>query len=93
MKFDSKSKAMVVALVVLACIFSLLIWAYVSFMNGGSSMGVLPVSIIVLVTIFMIPYVKRRFTDIRGGYPTEDELSKKVLTKATSRHLLSHFIG
>ncbi len=46
---------------------------------------VLPIGIIVIIGLFMIPFVKRRWFDVRKGFPSEDERSKKVMTNASSK--------
>ncbi len=71
----------VAALVILASL--LLIVALLS--EGRIMQSVLPIGIIVIIVLFMIPFVKRRWFDVKKGFPFEDERSKKVMTNASSK--------
>ena len=53
--------------------------------EGENMQLVLPIGIVVIIVLFMIPFVKRRLFDVKKGFPFEDERSKKVMTNASSK--------
>ena len=53
--------------------------------EGENMQLVLPIGIVVIIVLFMIPFVKRRWFDVKKGFPFEDERSKKVMTNASSK--------
>ena len=50
--------------------------------EGDTSELILPAVVGVMVLLFMIPFIKRRYFDVKAGFPFEDERSKKVLNRA-----------
>lgn len=55
-----------------------------SFRNGDTVGGILGVGIAVTILAFAVKVYHRGYEDIKGGYPLQDERSKKVLQKASS---------
>ena len=53
--------------------------------KGKASEIILPGGILVIIVIFMIPFVKRRYFDVKDGYPYEDERTKRVMTNAAAK--------
>ena len=53
--------------------------------EGENMQLVLPIGIVVIIVLFMILFVKRRWFDVKKGFPFEDERSKKVMTNASSK--------
>jgi len=49
--------------------------------NSGT---LIPFLIPVILVVFMIFFIKRRYKDIKEGMPTEDERSKKVIIQASA---------
>ena len=45
---------------------------------------ILPIGIIVIIGLFMIPFVKRKWFDVKKGFPFEDERSKKLMNRAAA---------
>ena len=82
-----KDKARVVlAGIIAAFVILVSMLLIVALLSEGRIMQlVLPIGIIVIIVLFMIPFVKRRWFDVRKGFPSEDERSKKVLTNASSK--------
>jgi len=80
-----KSKVFIGGLFAIFCILALSVWAYTSIQVGGNMGAMLPMGIAVVIMVLMIPFLKRRFIDVKNGYPYEDERSKKILTLATAR--------
>ncbi|OYT27081.1 MAG: hypothetical protein B6U97_02470 [Candidatus Altiarchaeales archaeon ex4484_96] len=46
---------------------------------------ILPGAILIMIIIFMVPFVRKKYIDVKQGYPPEDERSKCILTLASAR--------
>ena len=53
--------------------------------KGEATKMILPGLILVVVVVLMIPFLKRRYFDVKQGYPYADEMSNKMLLNATSK--------
>ena len=47
--------------------------------------GIIPVLIPLIIVIFMVFFIARRYKDIKEGMPLEDERSRKVVTNAAAK--------
>ncbi len=80
-----KIRVLVVVMVTLLLASTLVIYA-VTLVKQGKSVGALfPGIIFMVVLVFMVPFLKRRYFDVKKGYPFEDEMSNKILLNATSK--------
>ncbi len=47
--------------------------------------GVLPILIPLIIVVFMVFFIAKRYKDVKEGMPLEDERSKKVVTNAAAK--------
>ncbi len=47
--------------------------------------GLIPILIPLIVIVFMMFFIDRRYKDVKEGMPMEDERSKKVITQAAAK--------
>ncbi|MFC2162124.1 hypothetical protein ACFLRF_00450 [Candidatus Altiarchaeota archaeon] len=81
-KNNDKARVILAGTVIVMVILTSIIFASTLMSNGKTISSILPMMILAIVMIFMIPFVKRRYFDVKAGYPYEDERSKKIMTKA-----------
>ena len=84
-KTKDKTRVVLARIVAALVILASLLLAATLLAKGNIIDIVLPIGIIVIIGLFMIPFVKRRWFDVRKGFPSEDERSKKVMTNASSK--------
>ena len=87
MKDKAKDKTRVVFAGIIAALVILgsLLLMVALLAEGENIQLVLPAGIVVIIVLFMVPFVKRRWFDVKRGFPSEDERSKKVMTNASSK--------
>ena len=85
-----KIRILGIVIVTLLLASTLVIFA-VTLIKRGKPVGALfPGITLILVLVFMIPFVKRRYFDVKKGFPYEDERSKKIMLHASAKaYLLS----
>ncbi len=81
----NKTRIVLAATITLLVILTSLLWMTTLIAKGKSIDSILPGGIAVLIALFMIPFIKRRYFDVKKGYPHEDERSKKILLHATAK--------
>lgn len=74
-----KTRVVLAGIITVLVILALLIFAGILLDKGEILQLVLPVGIIIIIGLFMIPFVKRRYFDVKKGFPFEDERSKKIM--------------
>jgi hypothetical protein len=85
MKKD-KIRLIIMAILTTTLFTSLAIWAIMSVYLGKANQAtLLPIIITLLIILFMVFFIIRRFKDIKEGQPLEDERSKKIITLAAAR--------
>ena len=52
--------------------------------KGKTMQVILPIGIIVIIGLFMIPFVKRRYFDVKKGFPFEDERTKRIMNRTAA---------
>lgn len=57
--------------------------------GGEASELILPTLVGAMILLFMIPFIKKRYFDVKAGYPIEDERSKKVMNNAAAKSYLA----
>ena len=80
-----KTRVVLAGVIAALVIFGSLLLIVALLDEGENMQLVLPIGIVVIIVLFMVPFVKRRWFDVRKGFPSEDERSKKVMTNASSR--------
>ena len=76
-------KAVSIFTIAALVIITVVLW----FINSDSrfdSARILPFAVLAIVLIFALFFGFKRFASAKRGEPTEDELSKKIVTKASS---------
>lgn len=76
-----KTRVVLAGTITALVILGLLLFAIT---KGKTSEIILPGSILVIIVIFMIPFVKRRYFDVKKGFPFEDERSKKIMNRTAA---------
>jgi len=85
MKKD-KTRLMLMAAITLTVSATTVIYGYMIFLRNEINLGsLIAISILLIVIVFMIFFVMRRYKDIKQGMPLEDERSNKVVTKAAAQ--------
>ncbi len=80
-----KNRVIIAAVVTLLVILTALIFSGNLLRNGKFPDILLPTGILIILMLFIVPFVKRRYFDVKQGYPYEDERSKKILMKASTQ--------
>lgn len=80
-----KMRVFLAAIMTLLVILTVLFFAGILVIKGKITETILPVGILLLLVVFMIPFVKRRYFDVKQGYPYEDERSRKILMKSSAQ--------
>jgi uncharacterized membrane protein len=80
-----KAKLLVMLVVSLIVISTGILFWFTSFRKGNVPGGILGIIIVIAVVAFAVFLLKRRLIDMKEGYPSEDERSRRVMEKATSR--------
>lgn len=84
-QIKDKMRVTLVGIITVLVILTALLLAFTLLAKGRTIETILPFGIILLVALFMIPFVKQRLLDVRAGYPPEDERSKKILVHASAK--------
>lgn len=84
MKKD-KIRLTAIAIISLFVIVTGALFSYGSFKNGEVMGGILGVIIAIIILAFAISVFIRGNRDMKKGFPLQDERSKRVLEKASSR--------
>jgi peptidoglycan/LPS O-acetylase OafA/YrhL len=82
-------RAILVFIVAALVLFTTGLW-FISSKTNTNSMELLQYGVIIMVVAFAVFVGIKRFGSARRGEPTEDELSKKVLQKASS---MSYYVS
>jgi len=69
---SDKAKPILLSILLLFVVATTLIWGLTSQTKGGSSDVILPGIVLLLLLAFMAPFIKRRYFDVKQGYPFED---------------------
>ena len=82
-----KDKARLIAILIVSFLVILTgtLFSVKTFMKGDMAGGILGVIIAISILAFAIFVFRRGNRDMREGYPLQDERSKRVLEKATSK--------
>ncbi len=81
----NRNKILLAGAITVLVVASLLLFASTLLAKGKIQEIILPGGILLIVVMFMIPFIKRRILDVKKGYPYEDERSKKIITLASAR--------
>lgn len=76
-----KTRVVLAGTITALVILGLLLFAIT---KGKTSEIILPGGILLIIVIFMIPFVKRRYFDVKQGFPFEDERSKKIMNRTAA---------
>ena len=87
-KKTEKARLTLIAIVSIFVIITGTLFAIKSFQNKNFSGGILGIIIALIILIFAIIVYKRGNKDLKGGFPLQDERSKKVMQKAMSMAFL-----
>jgi len=81
-----KARLILMSLVITILFGTILLYGFTVVSKGEMNTGsILPFAITLIITIFMVFFVVRRFRDIKQGMPLEDERSKQVITHAAAK--------
>ncbi|MCK4429483.1 MAG: hypothetical protein KAU95_03845 [Candidatus Aenigmarchaeota archaeon] len=83
-KTKDKTGVALAGIITALIIFALLLYAGEVLTKGEILKLVFPVGIIIIIGLLMIPFVKRRYFDVKKGVPFEDERSKKMMNRAAA---------
>ena len=82
----NKTRLMLMATLTLTLFAGTVAYGYMAVLRNEINLGsLLALSIPLIVIVFMIFFILRRYKDVRRGMPLEDERSKKVITKAAAQ--------
>ena len=81
----NKRRVVLAGIITALVISGLLLFASILLTKGKTSEMILPGGILLIIVIFMIPFVKRRYFDVKKGFPYEDERTKKVMVNAAAK--------
>ncbi|MCK5040136.1 MAG: hypothetical protein KAR87_04170 [Candidatus Aenigmarchaeota archaeon] len=79
-----KTRVVLAGIITAIVILTSLLFAGTLLAKGKTIDMILPIGIIVIIGLFMIPFVKRRFFDVKKGFPFEDERSKKIMNRTAA---------
>lgn len=82
---NEKARLTAIAIVSLFVIVTGTLFSMKSFRNGETAGGILGIIIAVIILIFALIVYTRGNKDLRNGFPIQDERSRRVLEKASSR--------
>ena len=85
MKKVSKLRLALILVISLLVIITGAIFATKAFQNGDLAGGIIGICIATIILIFAVLVVIRGNKDIKEGFPVQDERSKMVLQKASSK--------
>ncbi|MCK4730510.1 MAG: hypothetical protein KAT28_04275 [Candidatus Aenigmarchaeota archaeon] len=79
-----KTRVVLAGIIAAILILASLLFAGTLLIKGEILQLVLPIGIIIIIGLFMIPFVRRRYFDVKKGFPFEDERSKKIMNRAAA---------
>ncbi len=79
-----KTRVVLAGIITAIVILSSLLFAGTQIAKGETIDIILPIGIIAIIGLFMIPFAKRRYFDVKKGFPFEDERSKKTMNRAAA---------
>ncbi len=80
-----KKKLILMAILTVTLLLGVIVGGYIDFSsNMLDAKGIISYLIPLILVVFMVFFITRRYRDIKGGMPLEDERSKQVVTKAAA---------
>ena len=79
-----KTRVVVAGIITAIVILSSLLFAGIQMNKEKTSDVIMPIGVVIIILLFMIPFVKRRFFDVKKGFPFEDERSKKIMNRTAA---------
>jgi len=80
-----KKKLVLIAIMTVILFLGVLVGAFIDFSsNMLDTKGIIFYLIPLILVVFMAFFIIRRYRDIKGGMPLEDERSRQVITKAAA---------
>jgi len=80
-----KKKLVLIAIATVTLLMGVVAGGYMDIStNGPGAKGLLPYAVPLILVVFMVLFITRRYKDIKSGMPLEDERSKQVMTKAAA---------
>lgn len=80
-----RKKLILMAILTVTLFLGVIVGGYMDFFNNMlDAKGILFYLIPLILVVFMAFFITRRYRDIKGGMPLEDERSKQVVTKAAA---------
>ncbi|HJX45997.1 MAG TPA: DUF2178 domain-containing protein [Patescibacteria group bacterium] len=83
---NDKFRLIIIAILTITVLAIAVLYTFESIIMKEKNLGALiPFLIPVIIVVFMVFFIKRRYKDVKEGMPMEDERSKKVITQAAAK--------
>lgn len=81
-----KRKLIIMAVLTTTLLMGIVAYAHFAGIDEGFNVGdIIALAIPLIIIVFMIFFIIRRYKDVKAGMPLEDERSKKVVTMAAAK--------
>src|SRR4030042_2936016 len=82
---NDKFRLIIIAILTITVLAIAVLYTFESIIMKEKNLGALvPLLIPVILVVFMVFFIKRRYKDVKEGMPMEDERSKKVIIQASA---------